>query len=108
MSRDGPGWELEVWFEPRILKSGRAGKSGTWQYAWVSPLRWCELCGRFGTARTVRQRDDLYDGWLMELRKWQPLTLCTGCWNRLRPIFRNLRELDELRVIARRLARGVT
>lgn len=80
----------------------------TWIYHWYTPLFTCELCGRFGAPMRVRPRDDLFDAevahWTDYKRGNSP-TLCTGCWNRLRPLYRRLADLGELRQLAKRLER---
>ena len=79
-----------------------------------SKLNLCDLCGKHGTARRVRYRDDVYDWNLMHdypiyARKGDPRLaeyfgqgggkniLCTSCWNKVKPLHKREKEAEELR-----------
>lgn len=61
----------------------------------------CQLCGKRSTPKKVHYRSDVA-GWNGGLDKD---VLCTGCWNKLKPLVNKEREYFELRALTSKLYR---
>jgi hypothetical protein len=72
--------QLAVYWEPRIGKNGKPGKSLVSHGLWYTPLRTCEQCGKVSTPKKVQQRSLCYG-----VLGYSGM-LCTGCWNVIRLI----------------------
>ena len=81
------------------------GRLGAWRQdigLWYTPLSKCDLCGKVSTPKKVNARNDCFN---YELWKCTPV-LCTGCWNKVRPIARLHSELQELKSVGNKLRRA--
>jgi hypothetical protein len=93
-------WE---WVHKR-LKSGKLKEELV--LVWYTKLHDCQLCGFMSTPKKVRQRDDV--------RYWDTETdgehskvmLCTGCWNKVKPIAEAQREAREINYLMNILYKG--
>lgn len=71
--------ELAVYWEPRIGKNGKPGKSLVSHCCWYTPLRTCDRCGKVSTPRKVQYRSLCHQVGYSGM-------LCMGCWNVVRPL----------------------
>ncbi len=84
-----------------------------------SKLENCFLCNKLGTKKRVSARNDCY-GWNNEIRVREKdrykahedytknYLLCTGCWNKIKPIAKRLNEVDEIRILINKLDREIS
>lgn len=99
---------IELEWERVTLKNGKPGKRLQLVGAYYTPIRYCELCGKFGPPRKVCIRDDVY-GWNRlgpdDYTTESKSMLCTGCWNKVRPLCRKEEEVRKLRVLINKMLR---
>jgi len=77
----------------RPKKDGTLGRRVDSQFTYYCPLYVCQACSRYGSGRQV------------QYRSMMDRTLCMGCWNRLKPVERRQRQLDEIGLLQRKLMR---
>lgn len=78
---------------PKVKKNGKPGLRMEYLFFPFCPLYECAVCPRRGSARRIQYRSGLGK------------FLCMSCWNRLRPIERAQRAVDELGYLQRKLLR---
>lgn len=89
---------------PKRLKSGKL--SAEWVSVWYTELQTCQLCGFMSTPKKVWQRDDVRY-WDTETdREHSKVMLCTGCWNKVKPIAKAQREAREINYLMNKLYKG--
>ena len=80
-----------------LVKSGeiksRAGKA------------MCDLCEIWKNARYVYWRSNVYEWLTDDCRQNRKNTLCTACWNKVKPIAKAKREADEIKYLYNKLNR---
>lgn len=68
----------------------------------VTWLRECELCGKMSTPKIVNNRAV----WGWEGNKGLSKTnLCTGCWNKVKPIYKAVKETEQIKYLSNKLVR---
>jgi hypothetical protein len=75
----------------------------------VTKLNTCQLCGRMSTLKKVYLRNDVYR-WNCENGDYKcegKDTLCTGCWNKVRPLVMREREAKELSSFINRIKKEI-
>lgn len=82
-----------VEWQPVLRMDGKPGRRLEALVIPFCPLYECIACGRRGGSLHVQYRS-MQDRWL-----------CMGCWNRLRPIERAQKAIDELGYLQRKLIR---
>lgn len=96
--------EILIEWERYRRKDGTPGRliEGVTHY---SPLFVCELCEKLGPKKKIQYRNDCY---LYEhrdrYRSGTPL-LCMGCWNKIRPLVKRIREAQENDKLIRKMKR---
>lgn len=77
----------------------------------VSPVYACDLCGRLGTKRMVRERLDSWQWNAEDDKRWWETPdrdcLCTGCWNKVRVVVRRKKEAALLKRLVNKLKRSI-
>lgn len=100
----------DYWWEPVPLKNGKPGKRLRLTFGGLyTPLFTCEVCGHRSVPAKVTYRGDCW-GWEFSFKGrfrnfigHSRCMLCTGCWNRVRPIARAGEALNEARLAIVRL-----
>ena len=83
----------ELYFYKR--KDGKQGKLCSRIIGYYTPLFTCELCGKVSTPFKVHEREDVIGwDWGKKGAREQPskTLLCTGCWNKVKPISKRREE----------------
>lgn len=76
----------------------------------VTPLNTCDLCGKFSTPKNIHAREDCYN-WNREPGDYETPTkdvLCMACWNKIRPVAKKRKEVQECAGLLRKLKRQIT
>jgi len=97
------------WYEWSTLKSGKQGKALKWMFADYCPLVTCQLCMKTGSTKSIRPRDVW--GWNREHKDdYEAMkrdVLCMSCYNKVRPIVKKSRELEECRKLINRITKEI-
>jgi hypothetical protein len=94
--------EKRLW-EPSCerLKSGKLSKRLV--SVWYTELKTCDLCGFMSTPKKVRNRWDVF-GWDTEDEGIRSkVTLCTGCWNKVKPLAKAKEEARKIKYLTNKL-----
>ena len=84
---------VETYFYKR--KDGKQGSLRRRVVGCYTPLFTCELCGKVSTPFKVHEREDVIGwDWGKKGAREQPskVLLCTGCWNKVKPINKRREE----------------
>lgn len=108
MARQIIRWER--WYELSVLKSGKPGRRLVDQSAAYCEINACDLCGRMGGLKDVRERQDCYRWNMMSTEEYPKpgqfmCMLCTSCWAKVQIIDRLRRASMEIQALANRLKR---
>jgi hypothetical protein len=83
--------------------NGTLGKKLEWLcFAKCSELITCEFCGLVRSSKYIKYRSDVA---CVEIDDKYYDKLCTGCWNKLKPILKKEQELRELKKLTNKLKR---
>jgi hypothetical protein len=97
------GVGVKTLWEPSCerLKSGKPSKRLV--FVWYTELQTCQLCGFMSTPKKVWQRDDVRY-WDTETdREHSKVDLCTGCWNKVKPLAKAKEEARKIKYLTNKL-----
>ena len=93
----------------KIKKDGNLSQRTEIHFIYYTEINACDLCGKLGPPRKVRLRDDVA-GWNVEKtdREYKGIDiLCTGCWNKVKPIVKNMKYLKEAKKLVNKTIKEV-
>lgn len=101
--------DIHIEGEFSTLKNGKQGKRWITTAFWCTKLRTCQVCGLVSTPKRVQYRSTLH-GWDLERGDYvseTKSTLCMGCYNKVRHIYRVANECEKLLKSIRRMKRDL-